>query len=116
MLEVDSKKACFPEGPHRPVLRDHREARFRSWGLGVKLGPGRARLERQSSSPATTGPQVLLHRATESPLLPLPGALDPSRGPLGRGQEAPPGPPPLCTGLPVGVLPRHELPGGWSAL
>ncbi|XP_070371888.1 peroxisomal membrane protein 2 isoform X1 [Equus asinus] len=60
----------------------------------------------------TLATQVLLHRATESPLLPLPGALDPSRGPLGRGQEAPPGPPPLCTGLPVGVLPRHELPGG----
>lgn len=62
------------------------------------------------------GPQVLLHRATESLLLPLHGALDPSRGSLGRGQEAPPGPPSLCTGLPVVVLPRHEHPGGWSPL
>ncbi|KAM5311573.1 peroxisomal membrane protein 2 isoform 2-T4 [Glossophaga mutica] len=50
--------------------------------------------------------------AAESLLLPLHGALDPSRGPLGRGQEAPPGPPSFCTGLPVVVLPHHELPGG----
>lgn len=62
----------------------------------------------------TMGPQVLLHRAPESLLLPLHGALDPFRGPLGWGQEAPPGPAPLCTGLPVVVLPHHELPGGWS--
>ena len=45
-------------------------------------------------------------------LLPLDGALDPFRGPLGRHQEAPPGPPSLRTRLSVIVLPCHELPGG----
>lgn len=46
MFEVDLKKVCFLEGSYRLVLRDYREVRFRSWGLGVKLGFGRVRLER----------------------------------------------------------------------
>ena len=60
------------------------------------------------------GPQVFFYRATGSLLLPLDGALDPFRGPLGKHQEAPPGPPSLRTRLPVFVLPCHELPGGRS--
>ena len=39
MPGADALKACFLEGPHRPlwsVLRDSREAGFRIWGLRVK--------------------------------------------------------------------------------
>ena len=99
----------FLEGPHRPVWSVLRDSGFRVWGLGVKLAP-------RCVCPAQPhrGPQVLFHRAAGSLLLPLHGALDPSRGPLGRRHEAPSGPPPLRTCLPVIVLPHHELPGGWS--
>lgn len=117
MLGGDSKKAYFLEGACRPmwsVMRDSRKAGFQTWTLGVKLDPGRAHPEDWVQLTPTAGPQVLLHRATESLLLPLHGALDPFWGPLGRGQAAPPGPPRLCTGLPAIVLHRHELPGGWS--
>lgn len=77
------------------------------------MAPGLAQTE--ESSPAhPRGAQLLVHRAAESLLLPLPGALGPARGALGRGPEAPPGPCPLCARLPVVVLRRHELPGGWS--
>ncbi|XP_060256685.1 peroxisomal membrane protein 2 isoform X4 [Ovis aries] len=60
-----------------------------------------------------SGPlRYAIYGAAGSLLLPLDGALDPFRCPLGRHQEAPPGPPSLRTCLPVFVLPCHELPGG----
>ncbi|XP_045390039.1 peroxisomal membrane protein 2 isoform X1 [Lemur catta] len=81
-------------------------------GQGMKLDQGRARPENHSRLTPTAGPQLLLHRATESLLLPLPGALDPSGGSLGGSQEAPPGTPPRGPGLPAAVLPHHELSAG----
>ena len=68
--------AYFQEGPHKPVqsgLRDFREAGCRIRGWEVKLDPGRV-----CPSHPLCRPQVLLHRAAESLLLSLPGALDPS--------------------------------------
>lgn len=94
----------------------HEEAGLRTWDLGVKLDRRRAHPENHSLAHTPGGPQVLLHRAAESLLLPLHGTLDPSGGPPGRAQEAPPGPPRLCTGLPHVVLPHHELSGGGCLL